>query len=449
MIDLNSILYRGKHREARPRIRGMTAGVIALSILILGACDSLLEVELPGQLRDTDLNDPNLASVLAKSVQADFDCALGRYVHAGGVYGNDLYVTTTDSRLRLTQLRSREMEIFDQLECDQGPYPPILLPFQIVRGTAEDYIGRINGFEAGSVADQAFLIGKLNAYAGYAYQILGETFCELAFDGGPSVSRAGTMALAEARFTSAITGLGSVSSSDATYYKNMALVGRARSRLNQGNGAGAVADAQLVDVGFVALAEMDAGESRRWNRIYDTVTDDQNETVHPDYIGLKVGTVEDPRIPLKHVGLGVGRDGISDMWTQHKYDDLGADIPFATYREAQLMIAEVQQGQTAVNIINALRASVSDLPHVASDHASLPLPTFASTDAAEIKAQVWEERRRELWLQGTKVGDILRLDIPGVTTDDFETGTNQRGMEYGPHTCMPLPDVEKLQNPNL
>lgn len=448
MIDLNSILYKGRNREGRPRIRGMAVGFLAASIFILGACESLLEVDLPGQLRDTDLNDPALASVLAKSVQADFDCALGRYVHAGGVYGNDLYVTTTDSRLRLTQLRSREMEIFDQLECDQGPYPPILLPFQIVRGTAEDYIKRINDFEE-APADKDFLVGKLNAYAGYAYQILGETFCELTFDGGPIVSRAATMALAEARFTAAISGLGALSSADATYYKNMALVGRARSRLNQGNGAGAVADAKLVDAGFVALAEMDAGESRRWNRIYDTVTDDQNETVHPDYIGLKVGTVDDPRIPLKHVGLGVGRDGISDMWTQHKYDDLGADIPFATYREAQLMIAEVQQGQEAVTIINALRASVADLPHVASDHASLPLPAFASTDAAAIKAQVWEERRRELFLQGTKVGDILRLDIPGVTTDDFETGTNQRGMEYGPHTCMPLPDVEKLQNPNI
>ncbi len=60
------------------------------------------------------------------------------------------------------------------------------------------------------------------------------------------------------------------------------------------------------------------------------------------------------------------------------------------------------------------------------------------------RAQVWEERRRELFLQGTKIGDMLRLDIPGVSTDDFETGVNQRNNPYGPHTCCPLPDQEML-----
>ncbi len=55
---------------------------------------------------------------------------------------------------------------------------------------------------------------------------------------------------------------------------------------------------------------------------------------------------------------------------------------------------------------------------------------------------MWEERRRELYLQGTKIGDLLRVDIPGVSTDDFETGTNQRGNQYGTNTCYPLPDQE-------
>ena len=107
------------------------------------------------------------------------------------------------------------------------------------------------------------------------------------------------------------------------------------------------------------------------------------------------------------------------------------------------MIAEVQLGQTAVGIINSLRATVTDLPFVDADSG---LPMFVSNDAVEIRAQAWEERRRELFLQGTKVGDLLRLDIPGVTTDDFDTGLNQRGQPYGPHTCYPSPDVEKLQN---
>ena len=449
MLRLKNILRQesSPRRPARSRWgQAMTLCGLSMVVLFAAACDSLLEVELPGQLRDADLNDPALSEVLVRSVQGDFDCALGRYVHAGGMWGNDLYVATTDSRLRLTQLRSREIEIFDQLQCDEGPFPPILLPFQTVRFTAEDYINRINGFDPASVENKDFLIGALNAYAGYAYQILGETMCELTFDGGPIVSRQATMALAEQRFTSAIETAGRSNVAEAQEIVNMALVGRARSRLNQGDGPGAVADATQVDPGFVRYAEMDEDNSRRYNRIFETITNSGSDTIHPSYHNLEVDGVPDPRVPLEHVGLGVGRDGISDMWIQFKYPARGSDIPFSTYREAQLMIAEVEGGQTAVNIINDLRASVTDLPFVDADPG---LPMFASNDAAEIRAQAWEERRRELFLQGAKVGDILRLEIPGVTTDDFDTGLNQRGQPYGPHTCYPLPDVENLQNPNI
>ncbi len=448
MLSLRNILKKeASRRLARCRLgRVGTLGALSMVVLFAAACDSLLEVELPGQLREEDLNDPRLSEVLVRSVQGDFDCALGRYVHAGGMWGNDLYVATTDSRLRLTQLRSREIEIFDQLACDEGPFPPILLPFQTVRFTAEDYIERINGFDAASVENKDFLIGALNAYAGYAYQILGETMCELTFDGGSIVSREATMALAEQRFTSAIESASRSSFAAARSIVNMALVGRARSKLNRGDGAGAVADASQVDPGFVRYAEMDEGNSRRYNRIFETITSSGSDTIHPSYHNLEVGGVPDPRVPLEHVGLGVGRDGISDMWIQFKYPARGSDIPFSSWREAQLMIAEVELGQTAVGIINNLRATVTDLPFVDADPG---LPVFISNDAGEIRAQAWEERRRELFLQGTKVGDILRLDIPGVTTDDFDTGLNQRGQPYGPHTCYPLPDVEKLQNQNI
>ena len=39
------------------------------------------------------------------------------------------------------------------------------------------------------------------------------------------------------------------------------------------------------------------------------------------------------------------------MWGQLKYPDEGSDILFSTWREAQLMIAEVSGGQTAVGIV--------------------------------------------------------------------------------------------------
>jgi hypothetical protein len=56
---------------------------------------------------------------------------------------------------------------------------------------------------------------------------------------------------------------------------------------------------------------------------------------------------------------------------------------------------------------------------------------------------VLEERRRELWLQGTRLGDMLRSDIP------FVTGVTPKGEQYGSYTCMPIPQREIDANPNI
>ena len=91
----------------------------------------------------------------------------------------------------------------------------------------------------------------------------------------------------------------------------------------------------------------------------------------------------------------------------------------------------MQGGQSAVTIINAL-------------HARVGLPPFASTDAAAIAAQVREERRRELFLEGQRLGDMRRFNIA------FPSGKHPyEGNPYGTYTCWPLPTVERANNPNI
>lgn len=429
-------------RRPRGRAGAVTAALFVLSMFVLAACDSLLEVDLPGQVRSQDLNDPALAEVLVRSAQGDFECAFSHYVWAGdGLWGNTMYQTDNFSRGRLTQLRSLEVLINTQDECDTFTFPQLYLPFQIARVQGEQAVALIGGFPAGEVEDRDFLLGKAHAYTGYAMQILGETMCELVFDGGPLITREAAMAAAQAEFTAALGFVGNAASGEARAIRNMALVGRARAHLNLGNASGVLEDAGQVDAGFVQYAEMDGGNERRYNVTFDRVNRDQAASaIHPSYANLDVGGVPDPRVPTELLDIQTF-DNVSEPWIQRKYDDLGDDIPFASWREAQLMIAEVSGGQTAVDVINTLRASVTDLPWVDEDPG---LPAFASNDEAEIAAQVWEERRRELFLQGTKIGDILRVDIPGVTTDDFETGVNQRDNAYGPNTCYPLPDQERV-----
>lgn len=130
----------------------------------------------------------------------------------------------------------------------------------------------------------------------------------------------------------------------------------------------------------------------------------------------------------------MGQDGQTELWLQEKYD-LDTGIPLATWEEAQLIIAEVEGGAQAVTIINRL-------------HERAGLPPFASTDEEEIRAHVLEERRRELFLESHRVGDVVRLRqalAPAAGTPF----TGSLGGSYGGATCLPLPDVERDANPNI
>ena len=90
-------------------------------------------------------------------------------------------------------------------------------------------------------------------------------------------------------------------------------------------------------------------------------------------------------------------------------------------------------GQVAVDIINALRQKAS-------------LPAYAGGTPAEITAQVREERRRELFLEGQRLGDVRRLDLQLAPA----AGTPYpKGGAYGEARCLPLPNVERLANPNI
>lgn len=152
----------------------------------------------------------------------------------------------------------------------------------------------------------------------------------------------------------------------------------------------------------------------------------------PDYWNLKVGAVPDPRVDVED-RKGKGVDAATPMWVARKYPADESPIPIATWREAKLIIAEAEGGQTAVAMINELRARYG-------------LPAFSSASAAEIQAQVVEERRRELFLEGHHLYDLRRLNLPL----NPPPGTpHPKGGVYGDQRCLPLPDIERRANPNL
>jgi GAF domain-containing protein len=123
---------------------------------------------------------------------------------------------------------------------------------------------------------------------------------------------------------------------------------------------------------------------------------------------------------------------VTPIWQQQKFTGSGAvSLPIASWNEAQLILAEAVGGQAGIDAINRVRAANGVTTPLVADPAS------------DITPLVLEERRRQLFSEGQRYADMLRKTLP------FVTGVNRKGQTFGTVTCVPLPDVETQNNPNL
>lgn len=418
-------MLRGNRRHHR---LGLLARRLAMIVVLggaLSACESLLEVEAPSRVLAKDLENPQNASLIVAGVVADFECALSSYAGAFGLITDEL----ADAALSQSQFD------FDRrsFTAAGGTYASggcggfgVYIPVSTARYAADHALTLLDAWSDAEVANRTALSAKAAAFAGYSYVLLGEGFCSAAVDGGPELTPNELFAIAEDRFTRAIE-----SASDINI-KNLALVGRARVRLNMGNTAGAVADAELVPEGFVYNARYNDQSARSRNVIYSQVFRGQNVTVEEPYHDLTFKGVPDPRVDVVNTG-NLGFDKTTIIWAPRKYSAPDSPIPIAKWQEAKLIVAEVEGGDVAVDAINDL-------------HEAAGIPEFDGGTDEEILAQVIEERRREFFLEGQHAYDIIRFNLPlnpAVGTAYPKGGT------YGDMRCLPLPDVERLNNPTL
>ena len=432
--------------------------MVPLSV-VLFACDDLtnLEQENPSQILANDAYVPRNATLLVNGAIGDFECALFRYTTAAGLLADELVNafanTTTDHYDRRSHPRTGPQAAYGG-GCGGAQNPGVYTSLSVARASADTILARLQEWTDDEMApgvNRTQLIGQATAYAGYSLILLGEGMCTAAINVGPELTPEQLFTEAHTRFNTAIT---AATTAGDSITLRLARLGLARTLLNLAyvgtptdpsdpnmarvDSAAALA-AQIPVVFTVNAVALATGTARQQNIVFahSGGTGSANfSSVDPTFDSLKFAGVLDPRVPVTNTGQR-GADNQTIIRQQRKYANLGSPIPFARATEARLIEAEAKalRGDVngAVTIINAL-------------HTAAGLPAYNSTNADSVLRQVREERRRELFLESHRLGDMRRLNLPLIPAAG---ATYPRGGIYGDQRCFPLPGVEANNNPNI
>jgi hypothetical protein len=421
--------------------RAAVAG-LALTLAAVACHDiTTLEQSNPGQL-GPGVFAPENADLIVNSSRGDFECAFNQYIATSGEFVDEL--RNAISATLNFNLDRRTVTADDAVgtdDCTSQQYGAVYTPLSVARASNDVAVAHLEGWTDAQVPDRSQLIGVASAYGGYSLVLLGEGMCSAALDLGPELTPAQLFADAMTRFDTAV--VAATRASDANTL-NLALLGRARTELDLGNSAAAAADAALIPPGFEVDIDHDATATRRQNLVYIDILQAQFSSVDTSIINryrasfANPGDTADARIAVDSLGP-IGSDGFTPIWLPRKDASATSLQTLAKYSEAQLIIAEndVNTGAlpAAKTIINALRAA-----------AHQPAFNPGTLTATNVMAEIVEQRKRELFLEGHRLGDIRRLNLPLAPA----TGAPYvSGGVYGDQSCFPLPNVERINNPNL
>jgi hypothetical protein len=402
--------------------RGLRTVALVTAGLLAG-CDNMLDVSLPGSTPAEDVDDPVYAPILVVSALGRLEDGVNGYARDAGYIGGELI--GGQSFLDTQHFRQRSLPL-DGTDTRGNTYNFLSQS----RWMSDDAYKRITALTDAQVANRQQLLGRAALYAGIAYTYFAEGFCSAAFDLGPELKAPAIFALAEARFN---TALGHATTAADAATVNAANVGLARVQVQMGKNTEALAAARKVtSTAFIMNASRSSASTDRRNISYFE-NNAGTHSVDPNYWVTRYNGVADPRITVVSANRIAG-DGLTPLYFQRKFTAENSPITMLSYQEAQWIIAEIAGGAEAIGIINAR-------------HTALGLPLFPTTStAAEIRAQVIEERRREFFQDGHRLGDLRRFGGWETWTDGVNPFVR---FEYGKNRCFPLPKVERDQNPNV
>ena len=398
---------------------------IATAVLLLAACD--LDVSNPGVI-DASKFDPTAdARMLSMSAQQNFYDILVDVVNSTAIYSGEVW--TGAVRQESNDIARRA--IVDTNIDLNGTF---WAPLQVALATNDQVVELLR---SSSDFDTSLNVARASLWSGFALELLGEIFCQGVVNVGPALTPEQTLDSAIVRFQRAITITSAQSGAEAVKILNAARVGLGRAYLQKKAYANAITAVSSVPAAFVANAiyvDDPQTRGRTGNGVF-ALSNGNTQIVAGDYRALN-----DPRVAYQDANTNA-QDGRNRLFRQRKYTAYTSAIRVASGLEARYIAAEAQLQQN--NPADALTL-------IAERRGAGGQGAFTGTSSAEILAELMNQRARDFWLEAKHLGDFLRnpTATPFVPAAGAPYYKPEQG-NFGALVCLPVPFVEKANNPNF
>jgi hypothetical protein len=433
-------------------LRSFLGVALASTIAVTAGCDDFLDVKSESNLEAEAVDEERDRTLLSLSAFQSFASDYGSMVVSIAWFANEARVG--DTFPTRNEYGRRDIPINGAQNAEWGDMHEAA---QFARTT-------IRSIEA---AGNTLDLARAYFTAGWGFLFVAEVYCEgtVAEDWltprGPMTS-AQVMDSAIAHFQKANDIAKALTGTEASNIATASLVGIARGHLFNGRKAQASSVAAQVPASFTYnLLHLDDPSNRGrlgndiWSfsesRISLVVGDEwrdiancgeyrpggtRNTNGSSSLCALNSPT-GDPRISYVDMGR-VAQDGVLRFYRQAKIAGWGSPDRLASGLEAQYIKVEADANPTAMfDFINARRA------------VGRQAPIAATTDMTTLMKELMQQKARDFWLEGKRMGDLRRLGesiVPYIIPPGNNYYKPELGL-VGTQVCWPVPQSEINNNP--
>jgi hypothetical protein len=400
------------------------------------ACDSFFQVDNPNIIDGTKVDPVLAAEEFSRSVWQNFAFAYGGVIVYSAWFTNEARVG--DTFPTRNEYGRRLIDDRNGTHNDE-----VWWPLARAVASAEDALTRLAEIPN---ADQSVRIARVALAGGFADLLMGESFCQGVVDPlGSPLAPAQTLdraieRLKQARQIADKSYAAKMDTVDAKAISAAARVGMARAYLQKGDKANAIAMATGIPADFVfnvTYVDDAANRGRLGNNVWNFSFSRISLVVGPEWRAK--ADSGDTRIKYQDMKR-LAQDGTLQFYRQNKFDGFAAPIRLASGLEARYIVAEASGDRNQqLTLINERRGAGGQTALVG-----------AGLSDAQVLTELMEQRGRDFWLEGKRLGDWRRnsgnvnhILQPGSTYYKADLGT------VSDHTCFPIPAAEKDNNPNF